>query len=432
MVLGALLDLGLPLADLRKALGSLDIEYGGVSAERVIRAGIAATRFRAEAEEPLAHAGQAQSAGQRKAASHEHHPHSHEGHADQTHAHGSDQDHGAHHHHHDHDHAAHGGRHEHHSLKDIARYIERSALSKAGKERVLALFEKLAVAEAAIHEVPLDRIHLHEVGALDSIIDIVGAVFGMEWLGADEVVVSPLNVGGGTVWCAHGEYPVPAPATARLLAGVPIYSGAVQKELVTPTGALLMTSYAHRFGSLPRMRVEQIGYGAGTGDFAQHPNVLRVIVGDSASSEEPERVVVIECEIDDMNPQLFGPLMDRLYAAGALDVFYAPVQMKKNRPGTLVTVISPVERREDLASVLFTESTTIGVRYQEVFRERLAREFHSVDTPLGPVRFKVATRDGRVLNAAPEFEDCAKIAQEGGMSIKHVQAVAMKAWLDSH
>jgi uncharacterized protein (TIGR00299 family) protein len=429
MVLGALLDLGLPLAELRKALGSLAIEYGGVSAERVIRAGISATRFRAEAEERLAHAGQAQSAGHRQTASPEHHSHSHEGHVGQTHAHAPDHDHGAHHH--QDDHAAQEGGHEHHSLKDITRYIERSALSKTGKERALALFEKLAVAEAAIHEVPLERIHLHEVGALDSIVDIVGAVFGMEWLGADEVVVSPLNVGGGTVWCAHGEYPVPAPATARLLSGVPIYSGAVEKELVTPTGALLMTSYAHRFGPLPRMRVERIGYGAGTRDFAQHPNVLRVIVGDSASSDDPERVVVIECEIDDMNPQLFGPLMDRLYAAGALDVFYAPVQMKKNRPGTLVTVISPVDRREELASVLFTESTTIGVRYQEVFRERLAREIRSVETPLGPVRFKVATRDGRVLNAAPEFEDCARVAQERGMPIKDVQAVAVKAWMDA-
>jgi uncharacterized protein (DUF111 family) len=178
------------------------------------------------------------------------------------------------------------------------------------------------------------------------------------------------------------------------------------------------------------MRVGQIGYGAGSRDFAQHPNVLRVLVGDTASAEEPERVVVIECEIDDMNPQLFGPLMDRLYAGGALDVFYAPVQMKKNRPGTLVTVVSPVNRREALASVLFTESTTIGVRYQEVLRERLAREIRSVGTPLGPVRFKVATREGRVLNAAPEFEDCARLAQERDLAIKDVQAVAMKAWLD--
>ena len=430
MVLGALLDLGLPLEALRAALGSLDIEYGGVSAERVLRAGVSATRFRAHAEERLAHAGQVPSAAHRDAESHGHHAHPP---GSQVHAPETAHDHGQHHHHHPggHEHA-HEASHAHHSLKDIARYIERSALSRTGKDRALALFEKLAQAEAAIHEVPIDRIHLHEVGALDSIIDIVGAVFGMEWLGADDVIVSPLNVGSGTVWCAHGEFPVPAPATARLLAGVPIYAGAVANELVTPTGALLMTSYARSFGALPPMRVKQIGYGAGSRDFAKHPNVLRVLVGESASSEEAERVIVIECEIDDMNPQLFGPLMDRLYADGALDVFYAPVQMKKNRPGTLVTVVSPLDRREALSSVLFTDSTTIGVRYQEVLRERLAREMRTVETPVGAIRFKVASRDGRVLNAAPEFEDCAKAAAERGMSIKDVQALAQKAWLDAN
>jgi pyridinium-3,5-bisthiocarboxylic acid mononucleotide nickel chelatase len=426
MVLGALLDLGLPLETLRAALGSLDIEYGGVSAERVLRAGVSATRFRANAEERLAQAGQVPSAAHRDAASHEHHTHPSGSH---VHAPDTSHDHGRHHHG-DREHA-HEAVHAHHSLKDIARYIERSALSRTGKDRAMALFEKLAQAEAAIHDVPIERIHLHEVGALDSIIDIVGAVFGMEWLGADEVVVSPLNVGSGTVWCAHGEFPVPAPATARLLAGVPIYAGAVANELVTPTGALLMTSYARSFGALPPMRVKQIGYGAGSRDFAKHPNVLRVLVGEGASSEETERVIVIECEIDDMNPQLFGPLMERLYAAGALDVFYAPVQMKKNRPGTLVTVISPLDRREALSAVLFTDSTTIGVRYQEVLRERLAREVRIVETPVGAIRFKVATRDGRVLNAAPEFEDCARAAADRGMSIKDVQALAHKAWLDS-
>jgi pyridinium-3,5-bisthiocarboxylic acid mononucleotide nickel chelatase len=431
MVLGALLDLGLPLEALRAALGSLDIEYGGVSAERVLRAGVSATRFRANAEERLAHAGQVPSAAHRDAESHGHHAH-----PPGSHVHAPETSHDLGHHHQHHHHPgghehAHEASHAHHSLKDIARYIERSALSRTGKDRALALFEKLAQAEAAIHEVPIDRIHLHEVGALDSIIDIVGAVFGMEWLGADDVIVSPLNVGSGTVWCAHGEFPVPAPATARLLAGVPIYAGAVANELVTPTGALLMTSYARSFGALPPMRVKQIGYGAGSRDFAKHPNVLRVLVGESASSEEAERVIVIECEIDDMNPQLFGPLMDRLYADGALDVFYAPVQMKKNRPGTLVTVVSPLDRREALSSVLFTDSTTIGVRYQEVLRERLAREMRTVETPVGAIRFKVASRDGRVLNAAPEFEDCAKAAAERGMSIKDVQALAQKAWLDA-
>ncbi len=198
---------------------------------------------------------------------------------------------------------------------------------------------------------PLDQIHLHEVGALDSIIDIVGIVHGMDWLGADRIVASPLNVGSGTVKCAHGIFPVPAPATARLLQGVPVYAGAVAAELVTPTGALIVTEYADAFGRLPMMRVESIGYGAGHRDFPGNPNVLRLLVGDADTSATADRVTVLECEIDDMNPQLFGPLMERLHQAGALDVFYGSVQMKKNRPGTLVTVIARPEQREALSGL---------------------------------------------------------------------------------
>ena len=277
----------------------------------------------------------------------------------------------------------------------------------------------------------VDQVHLHEVGALDSIVDIVGAVFGMEWLGATRIVSSPLNVGSGTVRCAHGVFPVPAPATARLLQGVPVYAGGVATELTTPTGALLVTAYAESFGPLPPMRITAIGYGAGDKDFAAHPNVLRLIVGEEENAAPSERVVTIECEIDDMNPQLFGPLMDRLYAAGALDVYYAAIQMKKNRPGTLVTVIAPPSRRTELSGVLFTDTTTIGVRYQEMEREPLERETRTVDTPAGAVRIKVARRAGRIVNAAPEFEDCARLAAERGLPIKDVQALAVKAWLDS-
>jgi uncharacterized protein (TIGR00299 family) protein len=237
---------------------------------------------------------------------------------------------------------------------------------------------------------PIDRIHLHEVGAIDSIVDIVGAVFAMEFLGADRIVSSPLNVGSGTVTCAHGEFPVPAPATVRLLKGAPIYSQGVAVELTTPTGALLITDYAQTFGPMPAMRVSAVGYGAGDKDFSGYPNVLRVVLGHSEDVQPFERIVSMECEIDDMNPQLFGPLMDRLYAAGALDVYYAPVQMKKNRPGTLVTVIAPVDRRDALAGVLFTET----------------------------------------VNASPEFEDCAKAAAERGLPIKEVQAQAIRAWME--
>jgi hypothetical protein len=422
MVMGALLDLGLPLEALRGALGSLAVDYGGVSVDRVLRAGVSASKFRVHAEE----------AAQSREHSHEHgHSHDHE-HA-HAHEHGQPHSH-SHPHTHDHAHAAadrlsQGGG--HHSLKDIDGYVRRSALSAEGKDRALHLFNRLAEAEAAIHAMPVEQVHLHEVGAIDSIIDIVGAVYGFEWLGASPVTSSPLNVGSGTVECAHGTFPVPAPATARLLKDVPIYAGAIARELVTPTGALIVTSYASDYGPLPAMRVESIGYGAGTRDFAAHPNVLRMFLGQAVAATAAETIVRIECEIDDMNPQLFGPLMDRLAAAGALDVFYAPVQMKKNRPGTLVTAIAPPGRREAIVGVLFTDTTTIGVRYDEMRRDRLEREIRVIETPLGPIRFKVAGREGKVLNASAEFDDCARVAAERGMSIKDVQAMAIKAWLDA-
>jgi hypothetical protein len=378
MILGAFVDLGLPMAGLREALGSLAIEYGEVTTERVTRAGVSAAKFRV-----IEHAADAST----------------------------------------------GGAHKHHHLKHIVAAIRRSSLPPSGQERAAHLFERLADAEASIHGTPIERVHLHEVGALDSIIDIVGAVYAFEWFGVNDIVVSPLNVGGGTVRCAHGVFPVPAPATARLLTGAPIYGNGTM-ELVTPTGALLLTGYAREFGPLPPMRVDRIGYGAGDRDPKDAPNVLRVLRGERAQAAE-HQVVQIECEIDDMNPQLFGPLMDRLAEAGALDVFYAAVQMKKNRPGTLVTVIAPPDKREAVTAVLFTHTTTIGVRFQEMRRDTLDRRIVIVETPLGPLRIKVASRDGRVLNAAAEFDDCARVAAERGMPIKDVQAIAMRAWLET-
>jgi len=379
MMLGALLDLGLPLDALRSALGSLAIEYGEVTTERVARAGVTATKFRLIEKNP-APGGEA-------------------------------------------------GR-KHHHLKHIVGAIRRSSLSAAGQDRAVHLFERLATAEAAIHNTPIERVHLHEVGALDSIIDIVGAVFGFEWFGVDDVVSSPLNVGGGTVKCAHGVFPVPAPATAQLLENVPVYGNGTS-ELVTPTGALLVTGYARSFGPMPSMRIDRIGYGAGDRDPRETPNVLRIFRGERAEGASGDRVVQIECEIDDMSPQLFGPLMDLLTEAGALDVFYSAVQMKKNRPGTLVTVLAAPNLREAITAILFSHSTTIGVRYQEMQRDTLDREIRSIETPIGSVRFKVATRGGRVLNAAPEFEDCARIAAERGLPIKEVQAIATRAWLEA-
>jgi len=410
MVLGALLDAGLPLDDLKRALGSLAVSGYDVSTSRVLRAGVSATKFNV-----IEH-------GHDHAHVHDSGSHSHEGH---EHPHAASE----------HSHAeagraggAGGSGHPHRHLKGIFSLIDQSALSPAGRDRAKAMFQRLAEAEAAIHQMPVEKVHLHEVGALDSIIDIVGTVFALEWVGADRIVCSPLNVGGGTVRSAHGLFPVPAPATVRLLGDAPIYSGPIQKELVTPTGALIATSYAGAFGPIPAMAVETVGYGAGERDNPDTPNVLRVLIGRAADTPAAERVVVIECEIDDMNPQLFGVAMERLYAAGALEVFYVPVQMKKNRPGTLLTVVAPPELRARLADVIFRETTTIGLRHYEVERECLRREMINVSTPIGTVRFKLAWRDGRVINAVPEFEDCARLAAEHNLSVKDVQAIAAQAY----
>ena len=439
MIAGALIDAGVPFEELARIVDSLGLEGVRISHDRVDRSGIGAAKFRV-ATGPHEHAHEKEHAREH------HHDHSHS--HSHSHSHGDAH---VHEHSHGHDHGdahAHGGGHHHHhrSLSQILRIVEASSLSPAGQERAARLFRRLAEVEAAIHRMPVEEVHLHEVGAVDSIVDIVSAVRALEWLAPARVVASPLNVGSGTVKCAHGEMPVPAPATAALLAGAPTYAAGTPVELTTPTGALIVTEYADAFGPMPPMRVNRIGYGAGDRDLPGRPNVLRALVGESASAEERaepatgtlaapdadglEPVVVLECQIDDMNPQLYGVLMDRLIAAGALDVFYAPIQMKKNRPGTLVTVIALPPRRSALAGILFAESTTIGVRVTETVRERLERESVTVDTPLGAVRVKVARRRGEVLNAAPEFEDCVRLAAERGLAVKDVQAIAVKAWLD--
>ena len=440
MVVGALLDAGVPLDELRRALGSLAVSADDVWTDRVTRAGIRATKFCVRGEDPhpdhahdhikerrqgvpadsverrqgvpagsverrqgVPEDGKERRQGVPEDASH-HHGHVHPG--------------------------ADAHVHIHRTLAEIAALIDRSALSRSAQDRTKQLFHTLGEAEAAIHGTTLDTVHLHEVGAIDSIIDIAGAVFAMEWLAVDRVVASPLNVGSGTIRSAHGLYPVPAPATVRLLEGVPIYSGIQKTELVTPTGALLVRSFASEFGPIPAMRVRKTGYGAGSRDFADTPNVLRVLIGDADAAAARHSVVVIEAEIDDMNPQIFGVLMDRLLAEGALDVFYTSIQMKKNRPGTLLSAVVPPEDRERLTSMIFRETTTIGVRYREMMRECLDRETVTVETALGPVRIKIARRDGQLLNASPEFDDCVRIAGERGKPVKEVQALALKAFYD--
>ncbi len=386
MLLGALLDLGLPLDDLRSALGHLLPEGAALEAARVVRGGIAATSFRV-IEPPAT----------------PHHPAGHhDGHA--------------HHHHH------------HRRLEDVLALVDKTAFAPSTRARARRLYERLARVEADMHQVSLDRVHLHEVGALDSVVDIVGAVWAIDALGVDRVVSSPLNVGAGRVKTEHGLLPVPAPATARLLEGAPVYSDGTPFEMVTPTGALLVTGHASAYGPMPAMTIRKNGYGAGSREIATHPNVLRATLGEEAGAPGHDQVAVIECNIDDMNPQIFGVVMEQLYAAGALEAYFTPVQMKKNRPGTLVTVVAPPRHRDACLTVLFRETTTIGVRHTLAERECLERETVTVTTSYGPVRVKIARRAGIVTNAAPEFDDCARLAAQHGQPVKDVQAAAARAY----
>jgi len=321
----------------------------------------------------------------------------------------------------------------HRHYTDIVARIEATPLSATTRQRACAVFERLGRAEARIHGVSLERVHFHEVGALDSMADIVGACAGIELLGIDELRSSPLNVGGGSVRCDHGVLPVPAPATAELLQGIPVYSSGIQAELVTPTGAALVSALASGFGPLPPMTVASSGYGAGSHDLGEFPNVLRLFVGTAQKPEVGlETLLLVEANLDDMNPQLGGFFAERAFAAGALDVYFAPVQMKKNRPGVLLSVLCRPEQRDAIMDLFFQETTTLGVRCHEVLRRSLARESVAVRTPYGEVRVKVSRSNGRVVNCAPEYEDCRRLAAQAGVPLKTVlQEAAFAFWKES-
>ncbi len=322
----------------------------------------------------------------------------------------------------------------HRHLHHIEQIIQGGALPDVVQRKALGIFRRLAEAEGKLHGKPPEKIHFHEVGAVDAILDIVGTCLGLELLGIDELICSPLNVGGGRVEAAHGSLPVPAPATAELLKGVPLYSSGLQAELVTPTGAAIVTTLAASFGSLQPMRIERIGYGAGTKEFAGHPNLARIMIGErldlaaGGQNASDEVVSVIEANIDDMSPQLYGYFVEQALAAGALDVTSSAVQMKKNRPGLMITVLCQPPRVEALTELLFRETTTIGLRIHEARRQVLDREWVSVQTVYGAVRIKVAKRSGEVMNAAPEYEDCLRLAHEKRVPLKEVMQAAQASY----
>jgi uncharacterized protein (TIGR00299 family) protein len=315
---------------------------------------------------------------------------------------------------------------EHRGYTEIAGMINGSGLSEVVKRRALSVFKRIGEAEAKIHGVPLEQIHFHEVGAVDSIVDIVGACIALEMLCVDEVQALPPRLGSGFVETAHGKFPVPAPATLELLKGVPVQSSNEPVELVTPTGAALLAEFCSRFGAMPAMNIEKIGYGAGTRDLEKTPNVLRAVLGD-ATAGEADVISVIETNIDDMNPQLFGDVMERLLAAGALDVFFTPIQMKKNRPGTLLTVLCERNDVDRMADTLLSHTTSFGVRVHEVQRRKLARKIVKVSTRYGEIECKLGMLGAKVVSRSPEYESCKLAAAKAGVAVKEVYNEAARA-----
>jgi uncharacterized protein (TIGR00299 family) protein len=422
MMLGALLHTGVSEELLKRTVASLNIG-AQLHIGRVDRSGISATKvdvlMSPRAEHSHDH--------QLESHSHAHdHPHQH------SHAHDD------HPHSHQHHEATHEGQHQHgRSLSAIREIIANSGIPESAHNTAIRAFELLGEAESGIHKVPIESIHFHEVGAVDAIVDIVCAAVGCHALGVDGFVCSPLNVGGGTVKCAHGEFPVPAPATLALLKDAPVYSSGVKAELVTPTGAALIRALDCRFSDFPKMKVEQIGYGAGTRNPSGNPNVLRISVGElmeaeqySSKSEAYETVTVLETTIDDLTPQVMGYVTERLLAEGAFDVFVTPAQMKKNRPGSLLSVLCDQQNAQRMREIMFTETTTIGIRTRQERRDCLRREIVPVATQWGMVRIKESSFNGAVTNFSPEYDDCRQIAEANGVPLKQVQQETIAEYLE--
>ena len=468
MFLGALVDAGVPPEVFTRTVDALGVD-ARLETSRVDRSGISATKvdviaagekelpreeFWAEAlSTQQAAVSPAKPSSGTHAHSHgEEHAHAHSHSHAHSHGHEHSHDHGVESHTHSHSHGpqapspannhsheashSHSHAHSHRGLKEIRQIIQAADISQSAKDRAIRIFEALGAAEAKVHNTGIEEIHFHEVGAIDAIVDIVCASVGAEALGVDEWVCSPLNVGGGTVVCAHGAFPIPAPATLELLKNAPVYSGEIQKELVTPTGAAIVSVLASRFSLFPAMKTDKIGYGAGTRNFKNSPNVLRLTVGETtaAQHESPfpvEEITVLEANVDDMTPQVFGYVLEQALQNGALDAFGTPVQMKKSRPGMLLTVLCRTEDSQRLTKFILAETTTLGVRMRRENRAALTRRHVSVTTKWGDVRIKLANLNGSISNYAPEYEDCRQIAKEKKVPLKTVMQEAIKIYLEN-
>jgi pyridinium-3,5-bisthiocarboxylic acid mononucleotide nickel chelatase len=367
MVLGAVIDAGVPVDAIRAALDSLGLPIK-LEIERVKRCGFAATKATIEA-------------------------------ADQE---------------------------DYRFLPDVEAILAKGALTTKQRELATTIFRKVAVAESTVHGMPLERVHFHEVGALDSIADIVGAAVGLDLLGVEKFTSTPVPTGSGTVKCAHGIMPVPTPGTAELLKGVPLAPSTIKTELTTPTGAAILTTVVTEWTATPAMTIERIGHGSGTKDFMEQPNILRLMLGTANGRREPagetDTVVVLETNLDDISPEVIGFAVERLFAAGALDVFAIPIQMKKNRPGVLLSVICEANKAPELEALLFRETGTFGVRRTTAMRAKLQREIVEVQTPWGPVKAKRGWRGDGFEVLTPEFEDCARVAREHSVPLRDVYA----------
>jgi pyridinium-3,5-bisthiocarboxylic acid mononucleotide nickel chelatase len=461
MLLGALVDAGVPFDVLAETAAALNVG-ARLEMHQVSRGGLAAIKVDVLTEEQGPR-DQATPAGTNhppgtpagtKGTEHPHdHEHSHEleghdhhnherdvhehhAHGDHSHeAHGHSHDHPHEHgHEHGHEHAAHSHEHAtHRSLSTILSIIQAAPIKDSVKQRASRAFQLLGEAEAAIHLIPIEKVHFHEVGAVDTIVDIVCAAAGCEALGVDRWMASPLNVGSGTVKCAHGTLPVPAPATLALLGDAPVYAAGAPMERVTPTGAALLRMLDVSYGVLPAMRVEARGYGAGGRDTPGEPNLLRVLVGEAREEAEGEEAIaVIETVVDDATPQLMAYVSEQLMEAGAWDVYRAPVQMKKGRTGVQITVLSSPKLLPTLRDLLLRETTTIGLRWRIENKLALDREFQEVETAWGKVRMKVARwPSGEVANASPEYEVCRNLARQHGVPLKQVMQEAMRAYAEA-
>ena len=367
MTIGALVDAGASFEELQAQLAKLNVPGYELASEKVTKQGIAGTKFHVHVRDPGT---------------------------------------------------------QHRRLRDIETILRGSVLAPHIQDRVLEVFTRLAEAEATIHHTTIEQVHFHEAGAIDSIIDITGAVIGLDLLGVQRILASAVNVGSGFVWVDHGVLPIPGPATAELLKGVPTYARGNDGELTTPTGAALLATLAERFGPLPPLRVGKIGYGAGTKDLPHVPNLLRVFIGEDGTRGDADVITVLEANLDDMNPEWFEYAQEQLFAQGALDVFYTPIFMKKNRPATKLTVLCETGKVDVVVDTLFQNTSTFGVRTYEVRRQKLERFSQTVDTPFGPIAVKVGQWRNQVVQISPEYESCRQAARQYSVPLKEIYQAA--------